>query len=250
MEVSNRAGVTQLVECDLAKVDVAGSNPVSRSKQFAPQNAMMKRLSFAIYAASLAAFPLFAQDYKLEPITTGAPGLPSTYAPLIDTQGYRVVGPKGPWCEVWFRKSIPTSGKPSDPAIAFPVAQGTLVGVLRFPSGGADRRGQTIKPGVYTLRYSDFPVDGSHQGVAPQRDFVLLTPIDADSDPNATPAFDPLVQMSVKASGTPHPAVLSIEAPSGSTFPAITKEGEQDWVLNVKVGDLPLAMIVAGAYQG
>src|SRR5277367_2536415 len=27
-----RAGVTQLVECDLAKVDVAGSNPVSRSK--------------------------------------------------------------------------------------------------------------------------------------------------------------------------------------------------------------------------
>ncbi len=30
-EVSHWAGVTQLVECDLAKVDVAGSNPVSRS---------------------------------------------------------------------------------------------------------------------------------------------------------------------------------------------------------------------------
>jgi hypothetical protein len=29
---SASAGVTQLVECDLAKVDVAGSNPVSRSK--------------------------------------------------------------------------------------------------------------------------------------------------------------------------------------------------------------------------
>ena len=29
----HRAGVTQLVECDLAKVDVAGSNPVSRSKK-------------------------------------------------------------------------------------------------------------------------------------------------------------------------------------------------------------------------
>src|ERR1700690_1997713 len=28
------AGVTQLVECDLAKVDVAGSNPVSRSNLF------------------------------------------------------------------------------------------------------------------------------------------------------------------------------------------------------------------------
>ena len=30
------AGVTQLVECDLAKVDVAGSNPVSRSIPAAP----------------------------------------------------------------------------------------------------------------------------------------------------------------------------------------------------------------------
>jgi hypothetical protein len=30
-----RAGVTQLVECDLAKVDVAGSNPVSRSSLIA-----------------------------------------------------------------------------------------------------------------------------------------------------------------------------------------------------------------------
>jgi phosphoadenosine phosphosulfate reductase len=33
MKVSPQAGVTQLVECDLAKVDVAGSNPVSRSSQ-------------------------------------------------------------------------------------------------------------------------------------------------------------------------------------------------------------------------
>ena len=30
-ECSKSAGVTQLVECNLAKVDVAGSNPVSRS---------------------------------------------------------------------------------------------------------------------------------------------------------------------------------------------------------------------------
>jgi hypothetical protein len=27
------AGITQLVECDLAKVDVAGSSPVARSKR-------------------------------------------------------------------------------------------------------------------------------------------------------------------------------------------------------------------------
>jgi hypothetical protein len=40
------AGVTQLVECDLAKVDVAGSNPVSRSKNFSsPSTDFMQRLS-------------------------------------------------------------------------------------------------------------------------------------------------------------------------------------------------------------
>jgi hypothetical protein len=210
----------------------------------------MKRLFLLVSAASLAAFSIFAQDYKVETVSAPPPGLPPAYASLIDTQGYRVVGPKGPWCEIWFRKSIPTGAAPSDPAIAFPIAQGTLVGILQFPGQGADRRGQTIKPGVYTLRYSDYPVDGSHQGVAPQRDFLLLTPVADDPDPNATPNFETLVNMSKKASGTPHPAVFEIETPSGSTFPAMTKEGDHDYVLNVKIGNLPLAMIVAGAYEG
>jgi hypothetical protein len=208
--------------------------------------AMIKRCFLILCGAFLASSLILAQDYKLEPIATAAPGLPAAYAALIQTGGYRVTGPSGPWCEIWFRKSMPAGAKPADNAIAFPIAQGTLVGILRFPATGADRRGQTIPPGVYTLRYSNYPVDGSHQGVAPQRDFVLLTPIANDADPNATPAFDALIQMSTKASGTPHPAVLSIEPPAGSTFPAVTKEGDNDWVLNVKIGDLPLAIILAG----
>jgi hypothetical protein len=40
--------------------------------------------------------------------------------------------------------------------------------------------------------------------------------------------------------------VFSIEPPAGSTFPAVTKEGDHDWVLNVKIGDLPFAIILAG----
>jgi len=107
-----------------------------------------------------------------------------------------------------------------------------------------------IQPGVYTLRYSNYPVDGAHQGVAPQRDFALMTPLASDPDPNATPAFDALVQMSTKASGTPHPAVLSLETPMDAKFPSVTKEGDHDWVLNVKIGDLQIAIIVAGKYEG
>jgi hypothetical protein len=209
---------------------------------------MIKRIGLLAFAA-LAAAPLFAQ-YKLEMVATPPPDLPSTYASVISPHGYRVVGPNGPWCEVWFRNAIPTGAKPSDPAIALPIAQGTLIGILRFPANGMDRRGQQIKPGVYTMRYSDFPVDGAHQGVAPQRDFALLTPIAADPDPNAKPAFDALVAMSKKASGSNHPAVFSLEPPGGTSFPALTQEGDTDWSLSVKVGDLPIAIILVGQYAG
>ena len=192
-----------------------------------------------------AAFAVFAQEYKLEPIAAAAPDLPASYAAEIAGQGYRVVGPSGPWCEVWFRKTIPTGAKPSDQTIALPIAQGTLLGVIRFPKAAADRRGQNLKPGVYTLRYSNFPPDGAHQGVAPQRDFALATPIASDADPKSTPDFEKLVAQS-KQSGTAHAAVFSLEPPQGTTFPAVTKEGEHDVVLNAKVGDLPIAIIVAG----
>ncbi len=192
----------------------------------------------------------WAQDYKVEAVSSAPSGLPAAYASALQTQGYRVTGPNGPWCEIWFRNSIPAGAKPTDDSIVFPIPQGALVGILRFPSEGSDRRGQTIKAGVYTMRYSDFPVDGSHQGVAPQRDFLLLTPIANDADPSATPGFDRLVQMSTKASSTPHPAVFSIEKPSQTTFPSITTEGDTpDQVLNVKIGDLQLAIIVVGKVQ-
>ncbi|MCU1236505.1 MAG: hypothetical protein JWP63_4472, partial [Candidatus Solibacter sp.] len=56
-----------------------------------------------------------------------------------------------------------------------------------------------------------------------------------------------LVKMSSKASGTPHPAVLSIETPpSGATAPSVAKEGEKDWTLAVKSGDLIFSVIVVG----
>jgi hypothetical protein len=206
---------------------------------------MTKRIGLLLSAAVLLAVCACAQDYKLEKIASAPAGLPPAYASVIDTNGYRLVGPNGAWCEVWFRKTIPQGPKSSDPAITLPIAQGTLLGLLRFPGNGADRRGQTVKPGLYTMRYSDFPVDGAHQGVAPQRDFALLTPVANDPKPDAMPDFMTLVTQS-KTTGTAHAAVFSLETPGGSEFPAVTKEGDHDWVLNVKAGDLPIAIILVG----
>jgi hypothetical protein len=164
---------------------------------------------------------------------------------MIEAQGHRVAGPSGAWCEVWLRQMIPAGPKPADAAIVLPLAQGTLLGVLRFPANGYDRRGQTVKAGVYTLRYSLYPVDGAHQGVAPQRDFALLTPIANDPDPKAMPTYEKLVEMS-KTSGTAHAAVLSLTAAHGTSFPALTKEGEADWILSLKSGNVALGLMVAG----
>jgi hypothetical protein len=212
---------------------------------------MTKSLALLSLLAFTLAISLHAQDYKLEPIAAAPPDLPAAYASLISSNGYRVVGPSGPQCEIWFRKSIAVGAQPADPSIVFGIAQGTFLGVIRFPGKAEDRRGQPIGSGLYTLRYSNYPVDGAHQGVAPQRDFALMTPIASDADPNATPPFDALVQMSVKASKSPHPAVLSLESPTGSAFPALTKEGDNpDWVLSVQIGDLKIAIILVGKVQG
>ena len=211
----------------------------------------MKHLFLLPLICGLVAFSALAQDYKLEPLATAAPGLPDAYAKALQSQGVRVSSASDAWCEVWLAKSLPVGAKSDDAAISFGIAQGTLLGVIRFQGKGADRRGQVIPAGVYTLRYSLFPVDGAHSGVAPQRDFALLTPIAADADPSAHPAFDDLVKMSRKASGSPHPAVLSLETPpAGATAPSVVKEGEHDWTLTVKSGDLTFSIIVVGKADG
>ena len=201
---------------------------------------------------ALAAGAAFGQ-YKTEP--AGAP--PSEAASLssiLEAKGTKVVNASGAAvCEVWFRTGAPAGPKASETdAVAFPaIPHGALLGVIRFPAPGADRRGQTIKPGVYTLRYSLYPVNGDHQGVAPQRDFLVLTPAAADTDANALPDYEHLMDMSRKASGTPHPAVLSIEAPqSGAQIPGLAKEGEKDWVLNTKVAGQNMGVILIGKYEG
>ena len=90
------------------------------------------------------------------------------------------------------------------------LAESTLVGVLHYPKGGSDYRGQTISAGFYTLRYELMPSDANHLGAAPNRDFLLLVPAASDADPNAVFKFPDLVALSEKATGTRHPGPLSL----------------------------------------
>ena len=207
----------------------------------------MKRLfPLLVLSVSLA----FAQ-YKLD--VAGAPptDLAPAFASVFQQQGVKILGAGGSvYCEVWFRTQLSSGPKSTDDAVTVSIPQGALLGVIRFAGPAQDRRGQSLKAGTYTLRYSQYPVNGDHQGVAPQRDFALLVRANDDSDPGATPGFDALVALSAKASGTPHPAVLSIWNSSSDKFPNFSKQGDHDWVLDVKVGDLPITIILAGKVEG
>jgi hypothetical protein len=206
-------------------------------------NRMMKRA----LAASLAATAVFAQ-YKLEP--AGAPPAEVAAAIASDLQpaGHKVLSGDGKvWCELWFRKGPPSGPQTTETDVTWKnVLPGAIVGVIRWPAAGYDRRGQSVKPGVYTLRYSMHPVNGDHLGVAPQRDFLVLTPAALDTDPNPVPVFDALMNMSRKASGTQHPAVLSIYKIDGDFKPGLTQAGEHDWNLHVSVGDVNVAVTIVG----
>ena len=121
---------------------------------------------------------------------------------------------------------------------------------IRFTSNGMDRRGFSVKPGVYTLRYGLYPVNGDHQGVAPQRDFLILVRAADDQDLSVSFPFDKLMELARRASGTPHPLTLSLWKDTAAPSTPITKQGDSDWVLHAKIGDLPVAIIVAGQYAG
>jgi hypothetical protein len=234
-----------LVECDLAKVDVAGSNPVSRSNPFTAQAFMKKLVSLLILSGSLA-----LAQYKMEPGGPPPSDLPPAFAAALQQQGVKISGAGGEYCEVWLRTKMPTGPKSADDAVTLPIPQGALLGVIRFSGPAQDRRGQSLKAGTYTMRYSQYPVNGDHQGVAPQRDFALLVRIADDTDPAATPAFDALAALSAKASATPHPAVLSIWNSTSDKFPNFSKQGDHDWVLDAKAGDLAISIILAGKVEG
>src|SRR6266581_5270679 len=164
---------------------------------------MLRPLFLIIMAAGVA----FSQ-YKAESAGPPPPDLPASVSAILQKEGSKVVAGSTTFCEVWFRSAAPSGPKSTEEGVSLPtIPQGALLGALRFPGRGSDRRGQNIKAGVYTLRYSLHPVNGDHQGVAPQRDFLLMVPAVDDPGPDAKPGFDELVKLSSKASGTPHPAV-------------------------------------------
>jgi hypothetical protein len=187
----------------------------------------------------------------------GEPSVSEKVRSALEPSGYRVLLPDGATaCEVWLRKGLALQSKTDTQGALYSVfPDSSLIGVLSFTRASTDFRGQAIKPGFYTLRYALHPVDGNHLGISPNRDFLLASPVAVDRDPGAQFKFEELVTMSKQASGTNHPAGLSLVSPEGQKdIPAAVQDDNGRTVLVVKLkpasgSEIPLMLIVKGVAE-
>lgn len=180
------------------------------------------RLACVVLSALWAATSFAQGNYAVEPVEAMPARLSVAVERALEPQGVRLLSGDGkPIVELWLRAEVPLKANAFEAGYGA-LAEGTLVGVLNFPQGGSDFRGQAIEAGVYTLRYESIPQDGNHLGAAPESNFLLLCPANADRDLEASFNFDSLVELSRQASGTNHPAPLLLMTVSeAGEFPGI-----------------------------
>lgn len=162
--------------------------------------------------ACLLSLSASAAEYTLNEFDAPPPDeLQAEIVEKLSSKGFKVLSAQGrALCEVWPAKSWPAAANfKATGEVNYPFSVGELLGAIRFARNGGDFRGQKIRKGVYTLRYGLQPQDGNHVGTSDTRDFAVLLP--AAEDKNASPLEkEKLFEASTKASGTPHPAVLSL----------------------------------------
>lgn len=218
---------------------------------------MIRRIVSAATLCMLLSALAVADGGKLE--TTGAfsgEGASESLKNSLEPQGQRVVLSDGTViCEIWLRKAVPARAKTDVAGAVYTAIQDSaVVGVISYPKGGADFRGQPIKPGAYVLRYALHPADGNHMGISPIRDFLLLVPVAGDQNVDAQFKFEELAKLSTKASGTNHPAPLSLVSAEGKTaFPSVfdNEHGHVGFAAKIKTsaGEMPIAFIVKGVAE-
>ena len=226
--------------------------------------------SFSSWSALLLLLPgsLAAQEaYKVEELKQAPPSsISPEIAPALIAQGYRIVDGQGrPFADLWLRKSIPATSKPSGAkgVIQFPfLAESELLGAIQLHGEAHDYRDQAIAQGLYTLRYGHQPVNGDHLGVSPFGDYLLLLPSAKDTSLAALPRKH-LETKSAESAGSSHPAVLfmlAVPATVAGASPSMIHDAEKNvWrvvvPLNLKVlGEsrsmvYPVSIIVVGTSE-
>lgn len=196
---------------------------------------MRVRLASAFLLFMVAA-NVHAADYRVEPLDEPAPTdeVSADVAATLASTGARVIrGTKTTFCDVWLCKQWATQEdfQPTS-ALLYPFTPGQLIAVARFSRKGSDFRDQDIDSGVYTLRYAQQPVDGSHVGTSLTRDFLLLLRAESDESPDVL-EYNALAQQSAEAVGSSHPALLSMQRVAEDAKPLSMRHDEEHdlWIV-------------------
>jgi hypothetical protein len=211
---------------------------------------MLRSIPLAVGIWIAVALPVFAADaaYAVKEAKSPLPeGLKEPIAKAMGDRSFQFVDAKGTLlCELWVRKEVPakaTAEQIKNGLTYRELQEGTVLGVVQFPKAITDYRKQSIKAGVYTLRLGFQPENGDHMGTAPFNEFCLLVPA-ADDKKVDPPTGKELQELSTKASGTSHPAVLllfPVPLKDAGGDAKVVDKGEGHWVLtlklDLKVGD-------------
>lgn len=168
-----------------------------------------RRLLAIVALLSCGALATPAKVEGIGPLPAGAAS--DALRQSVTNKGYRVALEDGWTAEFWFARELKIDKRDVPGALYPELSNGEFVGVVRFPQGMSDFRGQTIPAGFYTLRYQLLPQDGNHMGVAPNPDFLLASPVADDARPEQGYAYRKLIALSAKSTGTGHPAVIALE---------------------------------------
>jgi hypothetical protein len=212
----------------------------------------MKKVHFVVLFMLLVTLSAFCAAPKIETIGAFSGNAPGAVKAGLTETGYRVTGEDGKiLAEIWPAKTIAVGQSASSSALYGEFVSGGFYGVITLPNGTGDFRGQKIPAGTYTMRYQLLPEDGNHMGVAPNPDFFLLVPVDADPGPEAKMAYAALVRASAKASGTAHPAAFALESPDARGVAAKLMQGHTIACFPVGSGALkvPIGMILSGSAE-
>jgi hypothetical protein len=162
-----------------------------------------------------------------------ATGVSEALHQAVDAKGYRVTLDDGWTAEFWLARQLKSEKKDVPGALYPELTNAEFVGIVRFPQGFSDYRGQSLPAGVYTLRYQLLPQDGNHMGVAPNPDFLLASPASDDSRPEQSYVYRKLVAVSAKSTSTGHPAVIALE--SAGEPGNVTKQDNGNVILSVGI---------------
>lgn len=218
--------------------------------------ALLLCFTFVLSVPGRKAAGISEEGYKVEPIgALQAEAVAEAVRGVMEAKGLRVADAGGKTlCEIWFRKDIETVEAEIDGASYAQLQDGNLTGVMHFPHDTTDFRGQGVKAGWYTLRYAIMPVNGSHMGVSPARDFFLLCDVNTDKDPHKLIRGEALIKLSSAASGSGHVSPWSLTYASKEGLPKIetTEEGHVilEVALKTRSGDLNIGLTIVGRTEG